>query len=193
VAEKLSDSSWCVERLRQFNRFYTPIIGVLEKNYLGLGRSLTDVRIIFELYRRRACVARDVAQELRVDAGYLSRTLKRFEREGIVTRKRALADHRRALIHLTAKGRDEFKVVDKRARAAMGEIIERLTPAERRSLVRALDTVQGIVDTSLRRNEDRVHRSVARSGVVIRGEPVRRTSASQSSLNARPGVRPGRH
>jgi len=193
VAEKLSDSSWCVERLRQFNRFYTPIIGVLEKNYLGLGRSLTDVRIIFELYRRRACVARDVAQELRVDAGYLSRTLQRFEREGIVTRTRAKTDHRRVLIRLTAKGRDEFKVVDKRARAAMGEIIGWLTPAERRSLVRALDAVQRIVDTSLRRNEARVHRSVGGSSVLFRWEPVGRTALSQSSLNTRPGVRPGRH
>jgi len=154
MSETPPEFSRCVERLRRFNRFYAPRIGALERNYLGLGRSLTEARLIFELSHRRGCVARDVARELQVDTGYLSRTLKRFEREGIVVRSRTSTDHRRVRVHLTAKGRYEFHIVNRRSREAMGQVIGKLTPSERRNLVRALDTVQRIVETSLTRDAD---------------------------------------
>jgi DNA-binding MarR family transcriptional regulator len=168
MSETSPELSRCVERLRRFNRFYTPRIGALERNYLGLGRSLTEARLIFELSHRNGCAARDVARELQVDAGYLSRTLKRFEREGIVVRSRASTDHRRVRVRLTAKGRHESDLVNRRSREAMGQVIGKLTPSERRNLVRALDTVQRIVETSLTRDADWPIHSMPETGVPFR-------------------------
>ena len=73
--------------MRRFNRFYTRQLGVLRKTYLGSPYSLAEARILYEIAKGGAPTATDIARALDLDAGYLSRTLRSFEKRGLIMRK----------------------------------------------------------------------------------------------------------
>jgi DNA-binding MarR family transcriptional regulator len=103
-----------VESVREFNRFYTRQIGLLQEGLLASPFSLTEVRILFELSQRANCTASDLATELGLDHGYLSRILRRFQSLGFITKERSAADGRQLLLTLTSKGHRAYAPLDKR-------------------------------------------------------------------------------
>src|SRR5215211_2101974 len=86
-----------VKAVRAFNRFYTQRIGVL-KRYLDTDFTLTEVRVLYELAHRPPLTARDLVRDLELDAGYLSRILRRFEDQRRLAREPAPHDGRQSLL-----------------------------------------------------------------------------------------------
>ena len=78
-----------VAAVREFNRFYTNVIGLLREGLLDTPYSLAEARILFELARDEAVETAHLRRWLDIDAGYLSRLLARFEADGLVTRTRS--------------------------------------------------------------------------------------------------------
>src|SRR5215469_15852400 len=101
-----------VADVRQFNRFYTRQIGVLQEGLLSSPFSLTEVRLMYEIAHRKNLTAVELSRELGLDAGYVSRMLKSFERRGLLKRTRSGADGRQSLLTLTAMGRKTFRPLD---------------------------------------------------------------------------------
>ena len=116
----------CTGAVRRFNRFYTRQIGVLRKNYLDSPYSLGEMRVLYELAHGGATTASDIGRALDLDAGYLSRVLRSFEKRGFISRKPSRADARQSDIALTARGaahdasrRTDLGVVDEIAAGAL--------------------------------------------------------------------------
>jgi DNA-binding MarR family transcriptional regulator/GNAT superfamily N-acetyltransferase len=134
-----------VDAVRAFNRFYTRQIGVLGDHYLGTDFSLTDLRVLYELAHREAPTATEVGRELGLDAGYLSRILRRFEARKFLTRTPSPADARQSLLRLTAKGRAAFAPIDTRVRGLVEALLGRLTPPDHRRIVDAMATITDLL------------------------------------------------
>ncbi len=135
------DAAPQVERMRAFNRFYTQKIGLLEGGKLYDPYSLTETRVLYEIAHRDRVTASDLVRELGIDAGYLSRLLRGFEKQGLVTRKPAPEDARQSLLRLTAAGRKAFAPQEDVSRRVLSPLIERLPADERVRLVDAMDTI----------------------------------------------------
>src|SRR5918997_3813205 len=89
-----------VDAVRAFNRFYTRRIGVLEEGYLESPFSLVQARVLYELAHRSEPTATEIATDLGLDTGYLSRILRGFERTGLVEKRPSASDGRQKLLSL---------------------------------------------------------------------------------------------
>src|SRR5207247_10785185 len=97
-----------VAAVRRFNRFYTRQIGLLQETLLRSPFSLTEARVLYELGNRAPTHATALGQELGLDAGYLSRILRGFERRGLLARTPSHTDRRQSVRALPAQGRNAF-------------------------------------------------------------------------------------
>jgi len=131
--------------VRRFNRFYTKQIGLLGESYLETPFSLTEARVLYELAHRERLSATVLARELALDAGYLSRILRGFERRRLLSRTRSKSDGRQSHLALTARGRAAFAPLDSRSRADIGTLLARLGPAEQRRLLDAMRTIESLL------------------------------------------------
>jgi DNA-binding MarR family transcriptional regulator/GNAT superfamily N-acetyltransferase len=129
-----------VAAIRAFNRFYTRKIGVVD-GIASSPFSLAEARVLYELARREQPTATDIRKELGLDAGYMSRILRDFERRKFLTRERSKTDERQRFLSLTAKGRSAFAPVDERSNRDVAAMLEELLPAERKQLVDAVQVV----------------------------------------------------
>ncbi|TQM84797.1 MarR family transcriptional regulator with acetyltransferase activity [Saccharothrix saharensis] len=133
-----------VADVRAFNRFYTGVIGVLDRGYLDSPYSLTGVRVLFEL-AGGACEVPDLRTALDLDAGYLSRILSRFERDGLVTRTASERDARRRVVALTPRGESVFTELNARSDAGIGALLARVPPSDRAELVASMRKVERLL------------------------------------------------
>jgi DNA-binding MarR family transcriptional regulator/GNAT superfamily N-acetyltransferase len=136
-----------IEAVRGFNRFYTQRIGVLAP-YLGSELSLTEVRVLYELAHRDQPTASELGRDLTLDAGYLSRILRRFEHRGWLARVPSPADARQSLLRLTTAGQRAFAPLQEQSRAEAAGLLKPLAPAQRDALIAGLGHVQHLLDAS---------------------------------------------
>jgi DNA-binding MarR family transcriptional regulator/N-acetylglutamate synthase-like GNAT family acetyltransferase len=134
-----------VKAVRGFNRFYTSRIGVLDP-YLDSGLSLTEVRVFYELAHRDQPTASELARDLRLDAGYLSRILRRFESQGWLVRQPSPADARQSLLKLTQAGHDVFAPLQQKSRDEAAQLLAPLSATERERLIAAMGNVQRLLE-----------------------------------------------
>lgn len=134
-----------VKAIRQFNRFYTRRIGALDP-YLGSPMSLTDVRVLYELAHRETPVASEIGRDLGLDAGYMSRILRRFETEGWLTRAPDARDARQSVLRLTDAGHAAFAPLQQKSRDEAAALLAPLAPGQREQLVQAMSTMQSLLD-----------------------------------------------
>jgi len=103
---------------------------------------LTQVRVMYEIAHRDDVGAAELASDLGLDRGYLSRILKRFTASGLLTRKAAPGDARRQRLNLTAKGRRVFAPLDKRSQQQVSGMLGTLDRASRQRFLSALNAVE---------------------------------------------------
>ncbi|GAA2337090.1 helix-turn-helix domain-containing GNAT family N-acetyltransferase [Streptomyces kunmingensis] len=175
-----------VQDIRSFNRFYTNVIGALDySRHLYAPYTLTESRVLYELVhpeQGRRLDAADLRARLNLDAGYLSRILGKFERDGLVERGASEHDSRRRSITLTPRGRTTAELLDERSREAVGALLDTVPAADRGRLAQALRTVRTVLGdgrAAAPRSEDVTLRDpgpgdlgwiVARNGAVYAAE-----------------------
>lgn len=134
-----------IQTIRRFNRFYTRQIGLLNEGLLDSPFSLTEVRGLYELAHRDRATAADLCKELGLDAGYVSRILRSFEKQGLIAKESSTADARQILLSLTPRGRKVFEPLDDRSNEQVAGMLGKLSPGKQRDLVHAMQAIESIL------------------------------------------------
>ena len=153
------ENEHAIGAVRHFNRFYTKQIGVLNEGLLESPFTLTEARIIYELANRERATATELGNELGMDPGYLSRTLRALETRKVITRKTSSTDGRQSVVGLSAKGRKEFESLNRLSRNQIEEILNDLSPAEQKRLLSAMTLIE---DTLAKNKVDETYSYVLR-------------------------------
>ena len=142
-----------IDIVRNFNRFYTRQLGLLGRSLLGSEFTLTEARVLYELARRGDITATEIARDLGIDLGYLSRLLAKFERRRYIERTRSAGDARQSLVQLTKKGRAAFDPLNRAATDQIAAMIDPMTPDRRRELLAAMQSVECLLQPGHERPE----------------------------------------
>jgi DNA-binding MarR family transcriptional regulator len=134
-----------ITTIRDFNRFYTRIIGLLDQYILNSRYSLPEVRVLYELYQQENLTAGDIVTFIGIDKGYLSRILRQFENKKLILKKRSDKDGRSTQLSLTRAGVVEFELLNKASHDQIRKILDGLTGEECDKLVRNMAEIKMIL------------------------------------------------
>jgi DNA-binding MarR family transcriptional regulator/GNAT superfamily N-acetyltransferase len=135
-------SSREIALVRAFNRDYTRRIGVLGEALLDSPYSLTEARVLYEIAHRPEVTARELAADLNLDRGYLSRILKRFTEQRLLLQSASAEDGRRRNLTLTAAGKRGFAELDRRSRQQVADMLSGLDSTRRQAVLEGMQSVQ---------------------------------------------------
>ncbi|HEY2137602.1 MAG TPA: helix-turn-helix domain-containing GNAT family N-acetyltransferase [Xanthobacteraceae bacterium] len=139
------DTQARVAAVRRFSRFYTRQIGLLQDGMLRTRFSLTEARVLYELAQRDKPTATELADELGLDRGYLSRILRAFGERDLVCKTASHDDGRQHHLSLTAKGRLAFGSLDKGSNQVVEAMLGALPDGAQDRVVAAMGTVERLI------------------------------------------------
>jgi DNA-binding MarR family transcriptional regulator/GNAT superfamily N-acetyltransferase len=131
--------------VREFNRFYTKEIGLLERHMPASEFSLAEARVLFELAGGGEQTAAEIGRQLDMDKAHLSRILARFHARKLVAKRKNPEHGKQWLLSLTASGQEAYRVLDKGTRDQIAGLIEPLGSSDRGKLVAAMHTVKSLL------------------------------------------------
>ena len=138
-----------IAQVRAFNRFYTRVIGLLGEGMHESPFNLAEARIVYELGKRgTATAASELARDLDMDPGQLSRLVRRLDKLDLLSITPNRSDRRINDMALTPRGEAVFQGFDGASNAAVDGLLRPLDAFRRRDLVGAMRRIQGVLAPS---------------------------------------------
>jgi DNA-binding MarR family transcriptional regulator/GNAT superfamily N-acetyltransferase len=141
----VSTATTAAARVREFNRFYTRRLGLLNAGLLESSFSLPEVRVLYEIAHRSNPTAKAIAEALAMDPGYLSRLLRGLRRRRLLTARASPHDRRERSLALTDRGRRAFKVLNARATQEVSGMLRGLSAGQKEHLLASLGIVEELL------------------------------------------------
>ncbi|MFX1317228.1 MAG: MarR family winged helix-turn-helix transcriptional regulator, partial [Promethearchaeota archaeon] len=142
-----------IGKIRSFNRFYTNLLGLLDRTLLKSDYSLTEVRILFELNRLSTTTASKLVKLLNLDPAYLSRILGGFEEKNLIEKNRSNEDMRKQLLSLTSKGQNVISELQEKANEQIKVLLRNVKDEDQDRLVTGMMTIESILKYEKEKSE----------------------------------------
>ncbi|MED4779850.1 MarR family winged helix-turn-helix transcriptional regulator [Brevibacillus choshinensis] len=142
--------------IRQFNRFYTNILGVLDKHVLDTGYSLTEARVLLEIGFMEQCIANQLVDKLEIDRSYMSRIIAKLRKNGLLEKESSTLDYRTRLLRLTPKGKALFQHLNERSDEQIMRLLGGLSRKEIKEIHASMLFIQQKLDRLERVQDDSI-------------------------------------
>lgn len=107
--------------------------------------SLAEARVLYDIGHTEKCTAKKLIEELRIDPGYLSRMIKRFEKDNLIYRVQSPEDGRLYYLYLTDKGKETLANLDDRSNGQIYQMIKCLPEQEQISVAESMKRIEDIL------------------------------------------------
>jgi DNA-binding MarR family transcriptional regulator/GNAT superfamily N-acetyltransferase len=135
-----------VQEIRQFNRFYTRLVGLLDEHLPESRLNLLEGRVMYELATGGKQTAADLTRTLDVDKAQLSRAIHALRQHKLLKAEIDPAHAKKKLLSLTQTGRVAFTELEQGTRFRMESILQPLNGAKRKTLVASMRGIQAAFD-----------------------------------------------
>lgn len=140
-----------VAYIRDFHRFYVSRMGFLNRQWTNM-MSLTEARVIHEIYIRPSITATEIIALIAIDGGYLSRVLAKFEKSGCIVRKSAVHDKRQRVLSITPKGRKTYEAWSAIAQENVASVLRLMSAEQQEKMVAAIAVIRDVISDADRRS-----------------------------------------
>jgi DNA-binding MarR family transcriptional regulator len=130
----------------RFIRFFDQHIRAPYLDNDGRPSSGANCEVLLALGSRQEFTATEIAQELRIDRGYLSRILSAFQERTIITAINTKTDGRVHPLRLTRKGRKMLESIQRRRDRRLRAIFSGLSTEETHADIAAMRRIELIFD-----------------------------------------------
>ncbi len=134
-----------INKIRSFNRFYTNVLGLLDKHLLDSEYTLTEVRIMYEIYNSNEITAKELTTTLKFDKGYLSRVLKKLSNLKLIVKNVSDKDKRHSYLKLSKTGILEFEKLNSASNSQVLSIIENIEKEKVNALINHMISIEKIL------------------------------------------------
>jgi DNA-binding MarR family transcriptional regulator len=141
----MAKKAQAVASIREFNRFYTNILGLVNRHVYESPYSLSEVRVLYEISRTPVCTAKNIKNALEIDEGYLSRIIDKFVRQKLIKKAQSSQDGRAYVLSLTGKGAALFDKLNKASERSVQSLVQHLNERDMRELISMLEGVRRIL------------------------------------------------
>ncbi|QHT66386.1 winged helix-turn-helix transcriptional regulator [Rhodocytophaga rosea] len=155
----MEETNSVVQHIRAFNRFYTDLIGLLNKNLLNSNYSLVEVRILYEIHIRESCQASQIMTAIHIDKSYLSRLLKKMEKADLIKKSPSAQDARAHLLTLTQKGREVFLKLNQASDKQIEGLISALSPKKQQAIVGHMQSIMNLLTINSAEHDSNSHQT----------------------------------
>ncbi|MBL3530994.1 MarR family winged helix-turn-helix transcriptional regulator [Companilactobacillus zhachilii] len=136
-----------ISKIRNFNRDYTKLLGIMNKKVLNTPLSWTEGRVLLEISFNNDKTPIEVANNLELDKSYTSRILKRFEKNGLIRKSPSTTDSRSVDLSLTTAGQELVNELDDRSNQQIQDLLTDLSTAEQKQFYQAMTTLDNLLFT----------------------------------------------
>jgi Transcriptional regulators len=136
-----------ISKIRNFNRDYTKLLGIMNKKVLNTPLSWTEGRVLLEISFNNDKTPIEVANNLELDKSYTSRILKRFEKNGLIRKSPSSTDSRSVDLSLTTAGQELVNELDDRSNQQIQDLLTDLSTAEQKQFYQAMTTLDNLLFT----------------------------------------------
>ncbi|WP_454814097.1 bifunctional helix-turn-helix transcriptional regulator/GNAT family N-acetyltransferase [Labrys neptuniae] len=135
-----------IDDIRDFNRFYTHKLRLLDRHMPASSFPLPEARVLYELAAGGEQTAADIGRRLDMDKAHLSRIVARLKADGLLESRTDPAHARRDLLSLSPAGRHAFAELEAGTTAQLDTLLSPLGEGERGQLVGAMQEIKKLLD-----------------------------------------------
>ncbi len=137
-----------ITKVREFNRFYTVFIGILNKTYLHSKYSLAETRVLHATLTEPGIKPIKIIKALKIDKSYLSRMIVNLEKRKVIRRKKSKNDGRSIHLYITPFGFSEFAKLTESANKEVASFLSVLNKQEIEDLMQSMTRIKEILSKS---------------------------------------------
>ena len=134
-----------INEMRAFNRFYTALIGVLNKRFLNSKYSIPELRVLQAIRFQEGITATEIIKNLNIRKSYLSRIILRLKKNKLISEESSPDDGRVVHLHVTSPGMKEYEAQDVVAHKQIKEILSQLSEKDCKNLIAAMLQIKEIL------------------------------------------------
>lgn len=134
-----------INDIRDFNRKYTQLLGLLNKKIFETDFSLTEGRILLEIKANQECSPQMISKKLNLDKSYTSRIIKSFEKSNLLIKVNNQNDLRAKKISLTNQGREITNDLDQKSIQQIQTLFSSFSQQELDDFYRSIMTLNKIL------------------------------------------------
>lgn len=131
--------------IREFNRDYTELLGLLNRQVFNTSLSWQEGRILLEIKINHLINPNEIATHLKIDKSYTSRIINRLVKQGFLEKVRSLKDSRSVQLKLTVSGQQMTKNLDDRSNEQVAQLLSKLSVDKQDQFYQAVETINQLL------------------------------------------------